>query len=145
MSLTHEFNQRLQLTQFVVGGMTPPSSAPPGWETRLMSSDFQYYADGMLRSASVGSFTVTTDQQSYSSADLKRKFGLIGQERFAGGLVLGYTDPANPTQNAIANDAGISLKGREFLGLWVYELGNALAEITNIVPRSLLTQKLAME
>lgn len=77
---------------------------------------------------------MTTDQQSYSSADLKRKFGIIGQERFSGGNVLGYTDPRSPYVNAIATDAGMVLKGREFLGLWVYELGNALAEITNIRP-----------
>jgi len=52
MTLSHQFNNRLQLTQFVVGRTTPPPSAPPGWETRLMSSNFQYYADGNLRSAS---------------------------------------------------------------------------------------------
>jgi YD repeat-containing protein len=52
MTLAQQFNQRLQLTQFVVGNETPPPGAPPGWETRLMSSDYQYYADGNLRSAS---------------------------------------------------------------------------------------------
>lgn len=52
MTLSHEFNQRLQLTEYLVGNQTPPSGAPPGWETRLMASNFQYYADGNLRSAS---------------------------------------------------------------------------------------------
>ncbi len=48
MTLEHQFNQRLQMTKFVVGGMT----TPPGWDTRLMTSDFEYYPDGNLRSAS---------------------------------------------------------------------------------------------
>jgi YD repeat-containing protein len=52
MTLKHQFNQRLQLTQYLVGDQTPPPGAPQGWETRMMSSDFQYYADGNLRSAS---------------------------------------------------------------------------------------------
>jgi YD repeat-containing protein len=52
MTLAHQFNQRLQLSQFIVGDMTPPSGVPPDWETRLMSSNFQYYADGNLRGAS---------------------------------------------------------------------------------------------
>jgi len=52
MTLTQQFNQRLQLTQFVVGDLTLPPGAPPETETRLMSSDYQYYANGNLRSAS---------------------------------------------------------------------------------------------
>jgi YD repeat-containing protein len=52
MTLSQQFNNRLQLTQFVVGDLTPPPGAPPAWETRFMSSDYQYYADGNLRSAS---------------------------------------------------------------------------------------------
>ena len=52
MTLSQQFNQRLQLTQFLVDDMATPSPAPPNWEPRLISSDFQYYADGRLRSAS---------------------------------------------------------------------------------------------
>lgn len=52
MTLEHQFNQRLQLTQYLVGNQTLPSGAPPTSETRLMSSNFQYYADGNLRFAS---------------------------------------------------------------------------------------------
>ena len=44
------------------------------------------------------------------------------------------TDKRSPYVNAIANDAGAVLKGREFLGLWVYELGNALSLITGFNP-----------
>ena len=68
-----------------------------------------------------------TDQQSYSSTDLKQKLGPLAGSFFGRGLVVGYTDRRSPYVNAIANDAGVVLKGREFLGLWVYELGNALS------------------
>jgi hypothetical protein len=94
-------------------------------------SDSRYH---WFRLFPIGGFSVTTDQQSYSSEDLKRKFGLIGQEQFSQGNVFGYTDPKSPYVNAIANNAAVRLKGREFLGLWVYELGNALAHITNRFP-----------
>jgi len=57
-----------------------------------------------------------------------------GREVSGGKLVAGYTDSRNPYVNAIANDAGLVIKGREFLGLWVYELGNALSSITNLMP-----------
>lgn len=79
----------------------------------------------------VGTFTVRTDQQSYSINELKQKFGPLAGLRFGAGLVPGYTDKRSPFVNAIANDAGVILKGREFLGLWVYELGNALSLIAN--------------
>ncbi|HEX6285260.1 MAG TPA: hypothetical protein VFZ71_10315, partial [Pyrinomonadaceae bacterium] len=65
----------------------------------------------------VGTFTVRTDQQSYSSSALKAKFGPLAGSRFGGGIVVGYTDKRSPYVNAIANDAGVVLKGREFLGL----------------------------
>lgn len=52
MTLSHQFNQRLQLTKFLVGDQTPGPGFPPTWERRLMESHFQYYADGNLRSAS---------------------------------------------------------------------------------------------
>jgi len=51
MTLSQEFDRRLRLSSFLVGGMTPPPYAPPGWETRLRSSNFQYYDDGNLRAA----------------------------------------------------------------------------------------------
>ena len=82
----------------------------------------------------VGSFTVKTDQQSYSSTDLKRKLGPLAGSFFGRGLVVGFTDKRSPFVNAIANDAGAILKGKEFLGLWVYELGNALSVITGFNP-----------
>lgn len=82
----------------------------------------------------VGTFTVRTDQKSYSSTDLKHKLGPLSGSFFGRGLVVGYTDKRSPYVNAIANDAGAILKGREFLGLWVFELGNALSEITGFSP-----------
>jgi YD repeat-containing protein len=82
----------------------------------------------------LGTFRVRTDQTSYSSGDLKRKFGPLAGSRFGGGIVAGFTDKRSPYVNAIANDAGVVLKGREFLGMWLYELGNALSVITNINP-----------
>ena len=84
----------------------------------------------------IGAFRVRTDQASYSSDDLKQKFGPLAGIRFGGGIVAGFTDKRNPYVNAIANDAGVVLKGRQFLGLWVYELGNALSVITNITPEA---------
>lgn len=78
----------------------------------------------------VGTFTVKTDQQSYSSTHLKSKMGPLAGSLYGRGPVVGYTDKRHPNPNAIANDAGVAIKGREFLGLWVYELGNALSEIT---------------
>jgi len=79
---------------------------------------------------SIGDFKVTTDQWNYSSEHLKTKYNKLGVGIRATGNVWGYTDPRSPYVNAIANDAGIELKGNEFLGLWVFELGNALNEIT---------------
>jgi hypothetical protein len=83
----------------------------------------------------IGSFRVRTDQQGYSLKDLGQKADPHRVGRGAGGLIVGYTDKRNPYVNAIANDAAVILKGREFLGLWVFELGNALAVITNIQPK----------
>jgi YD repeat-containing protein len=51
MTLSQEFDRRLRLSSFLVGGMTLPPNAPPGWETRLRSSTFQYYDDGSLRAS----------------------------------------------------------------------------------------------
>ena len=65
---------------------------------------------------------------------LGHKADPVGIGRARGGLVAGYTDKSSPYVNAIANDAGLTLSGREFLGLWVFELGNALSAITNISP-----------
>ena len=54
----------------------------------------------------IGPFSVRTDQASYSSDDLKRKFGPLAGSRFGGGIVAGFTDRRSPYVNAIANDAG---------------------------------------
>jgi hypothetical protein len=82
----------------------------------------------------VGTFRVRTDQQSYSSTQLQQKFGPLAGGFFGKGTVVGYTDRRSPFVNAISNDAGSILKGREFLGLWMYELGNALSVITGFNP-----------
>jgi len=80
----------------------------------------------------IGDFQVRTDQQSYSTAQLRRKrYSLLGD--LAGGNVInGFTDSRSPYVNAIAYDA--VLQGREALGLWVHELGNSLSYITRINP-----------
>ena len=81
----------------------------------------------------IGDFTVRTDQQSYSSRDLTRKYtGIFGDT--GGKLLVGYTDPGSPYVNAIANDAGMLIKGSQFLATWVHELGNSLSSITRISP-----------
>ncbi len=82
----------------------------------------------------IGEFHVRTDQRSYSAQQLKIKHDKLGSGVVAGGNVWGYTDPKSPYVNAIANDAEIELKGNEFLGLWVFELGNALSVITRLTP-----------
>jgi YD repeat-containing protein len=87
-------------------------------------------------SGSVGDFRVTTDQESYSSTALAYKIDPSGIGVVGGHNIVGYTDKRSPYVNAIANNAAMAgpVKGREFLGLWVYELGNALSVITNITP-----------
>jgi hypothetical protein len=83
-------------------------------------------------SGSVGDFTIRTDQQSYTTAQLKvKRYGLLGD---IGGdkVINGLTEKSSPYVNAIANNA--VLKGSEPLGIWVHELGNSLSFITNIVP-----------
>jgi RHS repeat-associated protein len=83
----------------------------------------------------IGDFTVRTDQQTKSSTQLGNMADPVGVGRAGGNSVVGYTDKRNPYFNYIANDArpaGVS--GRENLGLWVFELGNALSVITNRMP-----------
>jgi hypothetical protein len=83
----------------------------------------------------IGDFTVRTDQQTYGSTELAHMADPAGVGRTGGNVVVGYTDSRNPYVNFIANDArpaGVS--GREYLGWWVYELGNALAVISNRMP-----------
>ena len=84
----------------------------------------------------IGDFTVRTDQHSYEIKDIKRKIDPAGTGRGATGLTVGLTDSANPYVNAIAADAGFTggMRGSEFFGLWVYELGNALSDITGKTP-----------
>jgi hypothetical protein len=85
--------------------------------------------------SAIGNFTVRTDQQSYSSEDLKRKINSYFGNSAAGKFVAGYTDPKSPYVNAIANDASLELRGAEFFGTWVHELGNSLAAITRLSPQ----------
>lgn len=82
----------------------------------------------------IGDFTVRTDQQSYSTAQLHlKRYGVFGD--LGGGHVInGFTDSSSPNVNAIAYDA--VLQGSEALGLWVHELGNSLRYITRIVPEA---------
>ena len=81
----------------------------------------------------IGDFSVRTDQQSYSTAQLHvKRYGVLGD--LGGGYVInGFTDSSSPYVNAIAYDA--VLQGSEALGLWVHELGNSLSYITNISPK----------
>jgi hypothetical protein len=87
-------------------------------------------------SLAIGDFTVRTDEHTYDVNELKRKGDPMGTGSNAGMLVAGFTDKRYPYVNAIAVDAGFTagLRGSEFFGLWVYELGNSLAAITGENP-----------
>ncbi len=97
-------------------------------------ANFQGRSDSrrhLLSPTAIGDFTVRTDQQSYSTAQLHvKRYGDLGGDH----VINGFTDSRGPYVNAIAYDA--VLQGSEALGLWVHELGNSLSYITNISPKA---------
>jgi hypothetical protein len=103
------------------------------WDGGVSDSYFWGHTEaarGWIDRRAIGDFTVRTDQHSYDSTHLKYKYDRFALGRGATGNVWGFTDKRHPYVNAIANDADIQLKGAEFFGLWVYEVGNAVSAIT---------------
>lgn len=111
----------------------------PGSNPRDDSSYFYGHTDaarGWIDRRAIGDFTARTDQASYTTSDLRYKADRAGLGIAAGKIIVGYTDLKHPYVNAIAADAGFTggLRGSEFIGLWVYEVGNALSAITGQAP-----------